>query len=156
ATAGMGKTRLTQEFLRHAASVGCRIHRGYCESYLSAEPLQPVLQILRSLFGLKHGMGATVAAEATERAIAANDPEPAVHESTLVRALSLGAPGGEGAPSAPPAPDAVAWAVRELFAKLAETHPQLLFVDDWQWADDATRQIVGTIRTLRRPILVLI
>jgi class 3 adenylate cyclase len=52
AGAGVGKTRLTEEFLRRAADQACQIHRGYCESYLSAEPLQPFLQMLRGLDGL--------------------------------------------------------------------------------------------------------
>ena len=54
---GLGKTRLAEEFLRRAAR-DCQIHRGYCESYLSAEPLQPFLQMLRSLFRLDRGMSA--------------------------------------------------------------------------------------------------
>ena len=49
ANAGVGKTRLTEEFLRRAADRDCRVLRGYCESYLSAEPLQPYLQMLRTL-----------------------------------------------------------------------------------------------------------
>ncbi|RZJ11541.1 MAG: adenylate/guanylate cyclase domain-containing protein, partial [Rubrivivax sp.] len=52
AGAGVGKTRLTEEFLRRAADHPCLIHRGYCESYLSAEPLQPFLQMLRALDGM--------------------------------------------------------------------------------------------------------
>ena len=50
--AGVGKSRLTEEFLRRAADQACQIHRGYCESYLSAEPLQPFLQMLRGMDGL--------------------------------------------------------------------------------------------------------
>jgi class 3 adenylate cyclase len=154
ASNGMGKTRLTEEFLRRAVSLGCRIHRGYCESYLSAEPLQPVLQVLRALFGLKHDMRASLAAEALERALTEIHPELAVHGPPLAWALSLAAPGGGAAQL--PALDPLATAVSELFAHLAANQPQLLFVDDWQWADDATRQVVGAIRNLDRPIFVLI
>ncbi|MDN3918908.1 AAA family ATPase [Roseateles violae] len=50
ANAGVGKTRLTEEFLRRVADgPACQIQRGYCENYLSAEPLQPFLQMLRAL-----------------------------------------------------------------------------------------------------------
>ena len=46
---GMGKSRLIEEFLRDP-SIGRRlVLRGYCESHLSAEPLQPFAQIVRSL-----------------------------------------------------------------------------------------------------------
>ena len=66
AGAGLGKTRLAEEFLHSAAALGCEIHRGYCESDLSAEPLQPFLQILRSVFHLDDGMSAVQATQAIE------------------------------------------------------------------------------------------
>ena len=43
-----------------------------------------------------------------------------------------------------------------MFAALARLRPQIIFVDDWQWADDATRQVVHAIRGLvDAPILLL-
>ena len=45
---GMGKTRLIEEFLTHPAAASYRVLRGYCESYLSVEPLQPFVQMLRA------------------------------------------------------------------------------------------------------------
>ena len=99
AAAGSGKTRLAEEFLRSAAEFDCQVHRGYCESYLSAEPLQPFLQILRSLFGLSEGMSAAQGAETLERTLLAVDPGRAVDRATLLHALALGAAGkGETAP----------------------------------------------------------
>jgi class 3 adenylate cyclase/tetratricopeptide (TPR) repeat protein len=47
--AGLGKTRLAEEFLALASQKNWRVCRGYCESYLGAEPMQPFLQMLRSL-----------------------------------------------------------------------------------------------------------
>jgi len=50
AAAGVGKTRLCEQFLHEAAGTGpIRILRGYCSHDLSAEPLQPFMQMLRSL-----------------------------------------------------------------------------------------------------------
>ena len=51
AQAGVGKTRLAEEFLRRAAARGFALWRGYCEAELSAEPLQPFLQMLRARLG---------------------------------------------------------------------------------------------------------
>jgi hypothetical protein len=48
---GLGKTRLIEELLRHASAARCRVLRGYCESYLSAEPLQPFAQMMRAVQG---------------------------------------------------------------------------------------------------------
>lgn len=108
ARAGLGKTRLADEFLRRVAAAGnVQIHQGYCESDLGARPLQPFLQMLAAIDAQR-----------------------------------------------PPADLSVAGLV-ELFDTLAATRPQLLFVDDWQWADDATHQVLDAIRGLERPILVL-
>jgi tetratricopeptide (TPR) repeat protein len=46
---GIGKTRLLSRFLDVAIRKGIAVHRGYCESYLGARPLQPFEQIAQSL-----------------------------------------------------------------------------------------------------------
>lgn len=157
APAGLGKTRLVEEFLRRAAAVDCQIHRGYCESYLSAEPLQPFLHILRSLCGLNHGMSAALATKSLENTLSTIDPDLLVHRAELLRVLSLSTPEPSAGSSKRPAVENTIDALRELFDALAATKPQVLFIDDWQWADDATRQVLGAISGLdQRAILVLI
>jgi class 3 adenylate cyclase/tetratricopeptide (TPR) repeat protein len=96
--AGMGKTRLIEELLRLAAQRGCRVLRGYCESDLGAEPLQPFRQMLQAV----------------------------------------------GSDAQPNTPDAFsAW-----FDALAQEQPLVLFVDDWQWADAASNQVLTALRRL--------
>ncbi len=46
---GLGKTRLVEELLRRPALQRYRLLRGFCESYLSAVPLQPFAQIVQAL-----------------------------------------------------------------------------------------------------------
>jgi class 3 adenylate cyclase/tetratricopeptide (TPR) repeat protein len=46
---GLGKTRMVEELLRRPQLQRYRLLRGYCESYLSAVPLQPFVQIVRAL-----------------------------------------------------------------------------------------------------------
>ena len=58
--AGVGKTRLAEELLRVAAARGCRVYRGECEA--AAEPLQPFLQIARSIAGPEYSAEANVTA----------------------------------------------------------------------------------------------
>ena len=41
-------------------------------------------------------------------------------------------------------------AIVRIFEALAVKKPLVLFIDDWQWADDATRQVLGAIRRLDR------
>ncbi|HST35911.1 MAG TPA: adenylate/guanylate cyclase domain-containing protein [Allosphingosinicella sp.] len=47
--AGVGKTRLAEEVIGRALARGATVHRGECDP--AAAPLQPILQILRSLLG---------------------------------------------------------------------------------------------------------
>jgi len=125
AGAGVGKTRLTEEFLRHAADQAgqiCRIHRGYCESYLSAEPLQPFLQMLRGLDGMPDA-----------------PPELAAAQQT--------------------APAQRADALLALLLALARRETQLVFIDDLQWADDASLRLLHRLRAIAAaqglPLLLL-
>lgn len=110
AGAGVGKTRLTEEFLRRAGDQPCRIHRGYCESYLSAEPLQPFLQMLRAMDGM---------AGAPPELFAAQHAAPAERADALLA----------------------------LLLALARTTPQLVFIDDLQWADDASLRLLHRLRS---------
>jgi class 3 adenylate cyclase/tetratricopeptide (TPR) repeat protein len=106
--AGVGKTRLVEQFLRQALLLPAQVCRGYCENYLAAEPLQPFLQMLRQL---------------------------ARHETT----------------------DATnAAALCDLFAAMAGRSPLVLFIDDWQWADDATKEVVARLRELAPSSLLLL
>lgn len=156
APAGLGKTRLVEEFLRRAESRDCQVHRGYCEPYQSAEPLQPFLQMLRTLFRLESGMDAQRAAAAVEAGLAAIGPDMRARGAPLLRLLSLGdRPAAPASPVSASRENAVA-ALRDLFGALAANRPQALFVDDWHWADDATHQTVAAIRALaRRRILIV-
>lgn len=112
AGAGVGKTRLTEEFLRHVADQAdqrVQIHRGYCESYLSAEPLQPFVQMLRALDGLH---------DAPPELFAAQSSAPAQRADALLA----------------------------LLLALARRTPQLVCIDDLQWADDASLRLLHRLR----------
>lgn len=155
APAGLGKTRLAEEFLSRAANADVQIHRGYCESYLSAEPMQPFLQILRTLCGMSYGMPAPLLAEALDRVLQGVNPALVAYRSVLLRALSLNVPPEYEAEPSQSSANAVVAIVR-LFDTLALTKPLVLFIDDWQWADDATRQVLEAIRRLQSAVMVLV
>jgi class 3 adenylate cyclase/tetratricopeptide (TPR) repeat protein len=157
APAGLGKTRLTEEFLSRVTTPDVQIFRGYCESYLSAEPLQPFLQMLRSLCGLTYGMSAALASEALQQKLLQIDSTLINYRQALLRALSLAVPDeGENKAGEHGSISGVA-ALTGLFDALAAKKPTVLFIDDWQWADDATRQVLSAIRSLdRRSILVVV
>jgi class 3 adenylate cyclase/tetratricopeptide (TPR) repeat protein len=155
AAAGVGKTRLIEEFLRRAAQRDCQIHRGYCESYLSAEPLQPFLQMLRMLFGLRHGTSVEDATDSVDKSLASIDPALSAHRGEYLRALSLDAADAERGTRA--APQGTLAALPALFAALSREKPLVMFIDDWQWADDASNHVLSALRALEdRPLLIVL
>ena len=109
AGAGVGKTRLTEELLHRAAVRRCQIHRGYCESYLSAEPLQPFLQMLAAL------------PEALPEVQQARQSPPKARPQALLDLMAAQALGSA---------------------------PQLIFIDDLQWADDASLVLLHRLLAL--------
>lgn len=150
---GMGKTRLIDEFLRGAAAAGHEVHRGYCDSYLGAEPLQPFLQMLRTLFRIGHGTGPADAARLAEHALREIDGSLLAHRDELLRALSLALPGADARRGSA---ELTVQALKALFERLAARRPLLLFIDDWQWADDASRQVLDALRVLPLPLCLLL
>lgn len=148
---GVGKTRLLEELVRHVATHRCLVLRGFCESYLSAEPLQPFLQILRGVRSPATGQvqdSPAVAAGMTQfeepGAIAKRAFQPGM---SLIGSGTQAPAGGSGT-----AVDIL----RNAFDAVAAEVPVLLIVDDWQWADDTSVQIVDAVRALDRPILVVL
>ncbi len=100
--AGIGKTRTIGEFLDHVEANGAVVHRGYCEAYLGARPLQPFTQISHSL-------------------------------------LTAGSQTGDV--GLPPGLDTLIPVIEAALRDAQSQGPVILWIDDWQWADDASRQL---------------
>ena len=96
--AGIGKSRFMHQLAGLAGERGWRIAHGYCESYLSARPLQPFRQTVEDMRGAD--------ADAANGGL---DDSPAL-EAAIISSRKL-----------------------------------LLVIDDWQWADDASRDLLASI-----------
>lgn len=133
--AGEGKTRLAEELLRQAAEQGFKVYRGECDA--TGEPLQPFLQIARSLFGLDPTLPGAEAAERIEDRLLEADPALLDHQPTWLRLLS-----SDGHDMTA---EQATTAMRALLAKLARRDPLVLFIDDWHAADDASRAMIAAL-----------
>lgn len=148
---GMGKTRLIDELRRHATAGQCLILQGTCESYLSAEPLQPYLQMLRTLFGsFPHK---NLSPSPAYPALAALQDSDAELSGVLAGARRLVTPDGQARAVVA---GGAAETLRSLFNALAARQPLMLVFDDWQWADEASQQVLDILLALRRPIFAVI
>lgn len=146
---GQGKTRLAEQFLSRIDRERITVLRGYCESYLSAAPLQPFLQMLRSIFGIAYDMSPSTAAATLNTTIRKISPTLLAHEAILLNSLSLEPDSNGVEPTGSQRLNANrAVAIGAVLEALSLQKPLLIFIDDWQWADDATRQLLARIRSL--------
>jgi class 3 adenylate cyclase/tetratricopeptide (TPR) repeat protein len=153
-TAGMGKTRLANHFLDRCQASGIAVVRGYCESYLGAEPLQPFQQMLRSLAPAMPGVSGEAAARHAQEQLARHAPGWHPPAGFVPHALSLSLSTGSAGEPLPP--QAVRQGFVSLFAEMASQRPLVMFIDDWQWADDGSHQVLDALTTLQAPVLVLL
>ncbi|MBR0974882.1 MULTISPECIES: ATP-binding protein [Bradyrhizobium] len=141
---GLGKTRLLEEALRHCGTDQFKLLRGNCESYVGAEVLQPFLQMLRAYLGVRPD---TSVIEAGETARAALQPWAGQLGSRAESILGLASTGAD-ARGGRMTVDGVVGDLLGFFAALSARGPLVLVIDDWQWSDDASRQLLEALLQL--------
>jgi len=113
---GIGKTRMLGEFLKQAGDMGVAVHRGYCESYLGAPPLQPFVQLAQSMITVD-----SAATAAGAHTAISDDPSIAGDTGRLADGM------------------------RVLIDQAARDGGCILAIDDWQWADGASRKLLDAL-----------
>ncbi|BFU46164.1 helix-turn-helix transcriptional regulator [Krasilnikovia sp. MM14-A1004] len=132
--AGIGKTRLVEEFCRIAEADGAQLLTGQClELGEEGLPYAPFAAALRQLV---HRDGPAVF-EGREADFAGLLPE-------------LGAPGADRRGH-------LFELVATLFARLAEARPLVLIIEDLHWADRSTRDLIAfLVRSARLPRVLIV
>jgi class 3 adenylate cyclase/tetratricopeptide (TPR) repeat protein len=135
-TAGVGKSRLSAEFLD---GLDATVLRARCLSYGSGIGLWPAVDVVQQLQD-EQSTGAVAALLADDAAVAA-----AVR--TLVNSEGGASPSTE-----------IAWAVRRLLEASARLRPAIVVLDDLHWALEPLFELVEHVVTLSRdaPILILV
>ncbi|MEM7523152.1 MAG: adenylate/guanylate cyclase domain-containing protein, partial [Pseudomonadota bacterium] len=153
---GVGKTRLTDEFLGRVSAADSHadmlILRGYVDSLGERPPLQPIRQIARQILELDAAETQDAARAALDARLGALGGGLDQWAPVLKGLLRLEAP---GAP--PPSPHMIGEAFTALCAAAAGRRPVILSLDDWHWADGVSRLVLGALlrRAEEAPIMVL-
>lgn len=169
--AGVGKTRLLDEFLARATAAGAVTATGGCiELGAEALPFAPItaaMRVLDTALGDRLAQAAAGREADLARLAPGLFPVPQLATAAASTAAAGGIPRGTpgGTPgTTPPDPDAAASdRVRlydltlHLLDTLGADHTLVIAIEDLHWADSATRELLAYwVRTLRRARVLLV
>lgn len=145
APAGVGKTRLLDELRERGGKQGFVALYGSCQSVGDAVALEPFSHVCRAALGVapEHSLD-----EARSAVGARLGGLGVAGDAGIVNVLARLCVRPSVAAQGPDAPAAVQLAVGTLLGALARQRPLLLLLDDWQSADDVSRQVLEA--TLQR------
>jgi class 3 adenylate cyclase/tetratricopeptide (TPR) repeat protein len=155
--AGIGKSRLLQEFIKHMLTLGWTIYHGACYSHTSYKPFAPWIFVLNSFFNISPEDDGQARTEKVSSSIKQRLPAFIETSSLLNPLLGL---------SIPPSPvtqslndDTRRRRLFELITELLETtsdFPTSVILEDLHWADPSSIQLASHIsRTLHSSHLML-
>ncbi|HLF99701.1 MAG TPA: adenylate/guanylate cyclase domain-containing protein [Acidimicrobiia bacterium] len=141
---GVGKTRLVQELCDQAGAHGVPVLRSYCEPFEAQTPYFAFRFLLRGLLGIDAG-GASGGA-ALEQSVARVAPELLDWLPLLAGVADVEVPSTDAADKLDPRfrRAATSRAVVELLRACAPT-PSLFVIEDGQWMDALSRELVDAV-----------
>jgi class 3 adenylate cyclase/tetratricopeptide (TPR) repeat protein len=131
--AGIGKSRLTAEFLREVAG-DARVALGSCVPYGEGITFRPVTQILRDIAGLSQSDPVDGAAARIAMLL-----EPAEDAAVVGDRLAGLIEADERAPASI---QETFWAFRRLLTEIASRQPLVVVIDDIQWAEPTMLDLI--------------
>ena len=149
APAGVGKSRLCHEFADRCRARGIAVYQARCESHTQEIPLVPVLQLLRSRFGIEATDSDTEAQTKIGSELlrlGLGDTADAAEDLALVFDF-LGVP-NQGAPAIQMKGDARNRRLRDLVRRLVQAtnrEPSVVLVEDLHWIDPASEMFLETL-----------
>jgi class 3 adenylate cyclase/tetratricopeptide (TPR) repeat protein len=143
--AGVGKTRLAEEALSRTYAANVRVLRGHCSGLRQSTPLEPFLEILRDVLEVDELAFEDRPTQVSAR-LAARLPTLSAHADTLLELLSLDEADADATPADESRGRAMVEALVAMLLSLAERQVLVLFLDDWQWADESSGQVVAALK----------
>jgi predicted ATPase len=151
--AGVGKSRVTHEFLHGAAARGVRVVRAAAAAHAGTAPFHVAAELLRSWIGAVAGDDRAALARRLDQAIAVNLSQGATPDHGALQSL-LDLP-----LSTLPAPEQEAWAkldparrrqrlidvTRGMLLREAGQQPLIVLVEDLHWVDEASLELLNVL-----------
>ena len=147
APAGVGKSRLVQEFADQCRDRGIRVYEAQCEAHTREIPLVPVLQMLRSRFGITATDSDTEAQDKILSELLALEADLGTAEDLDLVYDFLGVRAAD-APEIPMKGDARNRRLRDLVRRLVQAtnrEPSVVLIEDLQWVDPASAVFLETL-----------
>jgi class 3 adenylate cyclase/tetratricopeptide (TPR) repeat protein len=140
--AGSGKSRLCHEFLRRLAvrHPDVAVLQGRCQTYGSITPYLPFVQLVRESLGVERNTPTAELLELVPDAVARLSPDLVANTPAYLHLLSA-----LTSNELPPdwrgdhLPEMLQRACVDLVRVVAATRPCVVKLDDWHWADPASR-----------------
>ncbi len=157
--AGSGKSRLLFELRRRAEAAGTRLVYGRCDAYGGTTPYLPFVQAIRELLGVTAGEDGQPH-ERVVKSVRALDPSLNEFLPLYLVLLSISS-------TEHPLPHhlhgehlqaAMLEALAALVSLQARQEPMVLLLEDWHWADEASRAALDRISEIAPayPLLVVV
>jgi tetratricopeptide (TPR) repeat protein len=145
--AGVGKSRLTEEFVAERTG-DALVARGQCLSYGDGITYWPIVEMLTSVADIAEDDDPEQV-RAKLRTLVGSSSESSIVTERLAQFL--------GVTDAAAAPEETHWAVRKLFEVLAERRPLVAVFEDIHWGEPALLDLIEhvTERSTGAPILLL-
>ncbi len=159
-TAGLGKTRLVEQFIEQSQQqcevYPCGVYRTYCQRDSSAVPLQPFVQLLQQLLPFEQGLTTAATVKALEQQLANADEQLLLFAPHFLQLLSLSDTSNDET-AMQYQPQQLVQAFARLFSVFAAQQTLLIFIDDWHWADNTSRQVLRELVSLIQgnPVLIV-
>ncbi len=131
--AGIGKSRLTHEFIK-AAGEQATVVRGRCLPYGDGITFWPLVEIVKLTAGLTERDSPEQARAKITSLLPATEEDAPLISDRIAAAIGRG--------EAVPRTEETFWAVRKLFEALAAERPLVVIFDDLQWAEETFFDLV--------------
>ena len=153
---GVGKTRLMQTFLDGAAAAGCDVLCAACEGEAVPAPLSPFAQLVGVRLNVDMRASAEVVRQQIVTGLSAVGEGQEVLSADLHRLLSIHAAVAQGDAGGESHLVRLKTALAAFLRRLSNHATVVLFIDDWQWADDASHHLLAELLNTELPAMLVV